>query len=169
MTALERLNALAPADAEAELRTCCGSRRWARELAARRPFRDEAELFAAADEVWWTLEPEDWQEAFRAHPRIGERKAEAAQTVRAAAWSAQEQAGVSAAGEEVTAALAAGNREYERRFGHIYLVCATGKSAEEMLGILRARLANDPDEELRVAAAEQAKITRLRLEKLLAA
>lgn len=168
MSGLERLNALPAGDAEAELRACCGSTRWAREMAARRPFDSVDGLLGAADEVWWGLDAEDWHEAFRAHPRIGERKAEAVQTARAAAWSAQEQAGVSTE-DGVRAALAEGNREYERRFGHIYLVCATGKSAEEMLGILRARLSNDPDAELRVAAAEQAKITRLRLGKLLEA
>ena len=163
---LGRLNALSAADAEAELLACCGSRRWAREMAARRPFADVAALLAAADEVWWALGPDDWHEAFRAHPRIGERKAAPAQGARAASWSAQEQAG--AAGDDVAAALAEGNRAYEERFGHIYIVCATGKTADEMLAILRARLANDAATELRAAAAEQAKITRLRLEKLLA-
>ncbi len=164
--ALARLNALPAGDAEAELRACCGSREWARRVAARRPFRSADELFAAADEVWWDLGPEDWHEAFRAHPRIGERKAAPAQGARAAAWSAQEQSGVDR-DEALAAALAEGNRAYEERFGHIYLVCATGKTGEEMLEILRRRLENDPETELRVAAAEQAKITRLRLEKLL--
>jgi len=167
VTKLERLNALPSDQAEAELRACCGSTRWAREMAARRPFDDVDDMLAVAEVVWWGLGEDDWHEAFRAHPRIGERKAEAAQTARAAAWSAQEQAGVSP-GEDVKAALAEGNRAYERRFGHIYLVCASGKSAGEMLAILHARLANAPGEELRVAAGEQAQITRLRLEKLLA-
>ena len=166
---LEGLNALPPEAAEAELLACCGSRRWARELAARRPFGGAAALLAAADEVWWSLAPDDWHEAFRAHPRIGERKAAPAQTARAAGWSAQEQSAASSADAEVAEALAEGNRAYERRFGHIYIVCATGKTAEEMLAILRARLANAPETELRAAAAEQAKITRLRLEKLLGA
>ncbi|HEU0054537.1 MAG TPA: 2-oxo-4-hydroxy-4-carboxy-5-ureidoimidazoline decarboxylase, partial [Longimicrobium sp.] len=146
----------------------CGSSRWAKAVAARRPFADEAALFAAADEAWWALEPDDWHEAFRAHPRIGEKKAEAGQTAREAAWSAGEQAGMRGAGDEVAAALAEGNRAYEARFGHIYLVRATGRSAAELLEILRARLGNDAETELRVAAGEQANITRLRLEKLLA-
>jgi OHCU decarboxylase len=163
---LEGLDALPAADAGAELLACCGSRRWAREMAPRRPFADVAALLAAADEVWWALGPDDWHEAFRAHPRIGERKAAPAQGARAAGWSAQEQAG--AAGDDAAAALAEGNRAYEERFGHIYIVCATGKTADEMLAILRARLANDAATELRAAAAEQAKITKLRLEKLLA-
>ncbi|HEX8695136.1 MAG TPA: 2-oxo-4-hydroxy-4-carboxy-5-ureidoimidazoline decarboxylase [Longimicrobium sp.] len=168
MSALDRLNALPAEEAEATLRACCGSSRWAREMAARRPFRDPAHLLEAADEVWWSLAPADWEEALRAHPRIGERKAAPGQSERAAAWSAGEQAGVAGTPEDVAAALAEGNREYERRFGRIYVVCATGKSAEEMLEILRGRLANDPEAELRIAAGEQAKITRLRLEKLLA-
>ena len=166
---LAELNALPGARAEAELLACCGSQRWAREVAARRPFADVDTLLAVAEAVWWLLAPEDWHEAFRAHPRIGERKAAPAQGARAADWSRQEQSGASDAAASVAAALAEGNREYARRFGHIYIVCATGKTAEEMLGILRARLDNDSATELRVAAGEQAKITRLRLEKLLAA
>ncbi len=165
---LDRLNALPGDEAAAAFLACCGSTRWARELAVRRPFAEVAALLAAADEVWWSLAPDDWDEAFRAHPRIGERKAVPPQSAQAAAWSAQEQSGAATAAGEVAAALAEGNRAYEKRFGRIYIVCATGKTAEEMLAILRARLANDPATELRAAAAEQAKITRLRLEKLLA-
>lgn len=165
---LDGLNALPEDDVAAAFLTCCGSTRWAREMARRRPFRDQAEVHAAAREAWNALDPEDWDEAFRAHPRIGERKPALAQGARAAAWSAQEQSGAAAAVDDVAAALAAGNRAYEERFGRIYIVCATGKTAEEMLSILRARLANDPDTELGAAAAEQAKITALRLDKLLA-
>ncbi|HEV7591078.1 MAG TPA: 2-oxo-4-hydroxy-4-carboxy-5-ureidoimidazoline decarboxylase [Longimicrobium sp.] len=165
---LQRLNALPDDEATAAFLTCCGSTRWARGMARRRPFRSQADLFAAADDVWLALDPEDRDEAFRAHPRIGERKAAPAQGAQAAAWSAQEQSGAASAGDEVAAALAEGNRAYEERFGRTYIVCATGKTAEEMLAILRTRLANDPDTELRAAAAEQAKITELRLEKLLA-
>jgi OHCU decarboxylase len=168
VTGLERLNALSVDEAAAELLTCCGSRRWAREMALRRPFASVDRLLAMADEVWWALDPADWDEAFAAHPRIGERKAAPAQGERAAAWSRDEQSGAASAGEDVAAALAKGNAEYERRFGRIYIVCATGKSAAEMLAILRERLSNDPATELRAAAGEQAKITRLRLIKLLA-
>jgi OHCU decarboxylase len=169
VSGLARLNALPPADAEAELLTCCGSRAWARRVTALRPFADDDALFAAADEVWWALDREDWLEAFRSHPRIGEKKAEAGQTAREAGWSRGEQAGMDAAEEATRRALAEGNAAYEARFGHIYLVCATGRSADELLSILTARLENDAATELRVAAGEQAKITRLRLEKLLAA
>jgi len=157
-----------PADRAASLfESCCGSGEWVRRMLARRPFGSAEALLAAADEVWWSLAPADWLEAFAHHPRIGERQAAAAQSATARGWSADEQRGAAAAGDDVKAALAAGNREYERRFGHIYLVCATGKSAPELLALLRQRLTNAPDAELRVAAGEQAKITRLRLRKLL--
>ena len=168
MSALERLNALPPGEAERELLTCCGSREWARRVAAARPFAGAAALLERADAVWWELGEEDWREAFRSHPRIGEKKAEAGQTGRERAWSAGEQAGMRTAAEATQRALAEGNRAYEARFGWIYIVCATGKSADEMLELLRRRLANDPDTEIRVAAEEQRRITRLRLEKLLA-
>ncbi len=167
MSALAHLNALPDDEAERELLTCCGSREWARRVAAGRPYRDAEELLDEADAVWWELGPSDWLEAFRSHPRIGERKAEAGQTGRERAWSAGEQAGMDAAAAETQRALAEGNRAYEERFGHIYIVCATGKSADEMLAILTARLRNDPETEIRAAAEEQRKITRIRLEKLL--
>ena len=168
MTPLARLNELPPDQAERELLTCCGSREWARRVAACRPYADAADLLEHGDAVWWALDESDWLEAFRSHPRIGEQKAQAAQTDREQAWSAGEQAGVAAAARETQRALAEGNREYEARFGFIYIVCATGRSADEMLAILRQRLANDPAAEIRVAAEEQRRITRIRLEKLLA-
>lgn len=167
MSPPERLNALPPEEAEAELLTCCGSREWARRVAGGRPYPDVGTLLAAADRVWWSLGEKDWLEAFRSHPRIGERKAEARQTEREARWSAGEQAGMSTAAEETQRALAEGNRRYEERFGHIYIVCASGRSADEMLALLRERLENEPQREISVAAEEQRKITRLRLEKLL--
>lgn len=163
---LERLNRLGAADVERELLTCCGSRAWAREMAASRPFASIPALLARADRVWWALDREDWLEAFRAHPRIGERKAEAGQTEREASWSRGEQSALESAAATTRRALAEGNAGYEARFGHIYIVCATGLTAAEMLALLRRRLANDPATELRVAAEEQRKITRLRLEKL---
>jgi OHCU decarboxylase len=166
-SALAQLNALQPEQAEVEFLKCCGSRNWARSLTDARPFTDADTLFREADSVWWSLHDEDWLEAFRAHPKIGEQKAAAAQSKQAQSWSAQEQSGVQNAVAETKAALAAGNQEYEERFGFIFIVCATGKSSAEMLTILNARLQNDPGTELRVAADEQRKITRLRLEKLL--
>ena len=169
MSGLDRLNALPTEDAERELLTCCGSRAWARRMVAARPFRDTLELFETAAAIWWGLDEADWLEAFRSHPKIGERKAEAAQTDREQAWSAGEQAGVTSAADATRDALAEGNRAYEARFGYIYIVCATGKTADEMLALLQSRLGNDPGEEIRVAAEEQRRITRIRLEKLLAA
>jgi 2-oxo-4-hydroxy-4-carboxy-5-ureidoimidazoline decarboxylase len=162
-----RLNALAAPDAEAELIRCCGSTAWARAMAAARPFAGEEALLAAADETWWALDEADWREAFSRHPRIGEARA-ARPAEGTEAWSRQEQRGMDDAGGDVKAALAEANRAYEARFGWIYLVCATGRSAEEMLELCRARLGNEPAAEMRVAAAEQAKITRIRLEKALA-
>lgn len=167
MSRLARLNALPASAAEAELLTCCGSREWARRMVDLRPFRTEPRLLDSAHEVWWALDREDWLEAFRSHPRIGEKKAEAGQTAREQGWSRGEQAGMDAAAEATRRALADGNRVYEERFGHIYLVCATGRSADELLSILQSRLQNPPEREIRVAAEEQAKITRLRLQKLL--
>ena len=132
-----------------------------------RPFTDSDALFREADSVWRSLREEDWLEAFRAHPKIGEQKAAAVQSEQARRWSAQEQSGVQDAATETKAALALGNQKYEERFGFIFIVCATGKSSADMLAILSERLQNDPGTELRMAAEEQRKITRLRLEKLL--
>ncbi len=138
-------------------------------MSARRPFPDRASLLALADEVWWGLGEADWREAFGHHPKIGDPAALRARFSSQGRWAAGEQAGVAAASEEVLRALAEENRAYEERFGYIFIVCATGKTADEMLALLSARLPNDPKDEIRVAAAEQAKITRIRLEKLLSA
>jgi 2-oxo-4-hydroxy-4-carboxy-5-ureidoimidazoline decarboxylase len=168
MDALQRLNALPGEEAREALRRCCGASRWVDTMAARRPFPDERALFDAADEVWARLGPADWSEAFAHHPRIGDREALRERFAATRQWAAGEQSGVSAASEDVLDALARGNRDYEARFGHIFIVCATGKGADEMLSLLRQRLRNSPEVEGRIAAAEQAKITRIRLEKLLA-
>jgi OHCU decarboxylase len=163
----EFLNSLPSSEAESQLLSCCGCARWAREVANARPFRDKAELFATADEVWWSLDSAGWLEAFRAHPRIGEKQAPRQTSARSLSWSEQEQSSVNESAVQTMQALASLNREYEEKFGYIFIVCATGKSSDEMLSILRERLKNDPADELRIAAAEQAKITRLRIEKLL--
>ena len=157
MSALEKLNAAPPDDAAAMLLACCGSRRWAEAMSKSRPFASAEQLYAEAERAWATTGPEDWLEAFSCHPRIG---------ATAAGWSKEEQKGVSGAPEEALQALAEGNRAYEARFGFTFIVCATGKSTREMLELLRARLSSSREEELRVAAGEQAKITRIRLEKL---
>jgi len=164
--ALDELNSLSPERTRELLRSCCGASRWVDGMNARRPFASVDELFRAADDVWASLGPDDWHEAFAHHPRIGEQRSAAAQDARAAAWSAGEQADVASANGSLHNELASVNRTYEQRFGHIYIVCAAGKSAGELLAIARDRLGNAPDVELRVAAEEQRKITRLRLQKL---
>lgn len=149
-----------PADQlAAELQRACASPRWAALVAEGAPYPDLASLIGAADRVWRKLGREDWLAAFAAHPRIGEKGA--------SAWSQREQSGTAGAAPAVLMALAEGNRAYETRFGHVYLVCATGRSGEEMLANLESRMANDPDTELLVAAEEHRKITRLRLVKWL--
>jgi allantoicase len=156
---IRRLDALPEAACAAELLRCCGSTTWARRMAAARPFRDAAGLSQLADDVWAGVSDADRLEAFAAHPRIGERAA--------TAWSRQEQSGAAEAGSDVRAALEAGNRRYEQRFGHVFLICATGRGAEEILAELEQRSSNDADTELALAAEEQRKITALRLAKLL--
>ena len=166
MADLSTLNALPLLEARAAFLRCCGSIRWVETMLSYRPFESVDQLYSLAEAEWDVLDRDDWLEAFAAHPRIGDIATLRKKFASTATWSEGEQAGVQNADESVLQALAEGNREYEARFGHIFIVCATGKSATEMLGILRSRLTNDPDTELRVAAAEQAKITRLRLEKL---
>jgi OHCU decarboxylase len=132
-----------------------------------RPFHSLDDLLAKADSIWWSLEPADWLEAFLSHPKIGEKQAAQTTSAEARVWSEQEQAGVQSAAHDTMQALAEGNRAYEQKFGYIFIVCATGKSSEEMLAILQERLHNDRDKELRIAAQEQSRITQLRLKKLL--
>ena len=164
---LERLNNLSSPEAEREFLKCCGSALWARRMEEARPFRNLEELKSAADSIWWSLDKEDWLEAFSHHPKIGERKSEREQAAQARGWSRQEQAGVESAEAATREKLAAYNREYEEKFGYIYIVCATGKSADEMLAICKDRLQNEAEEEIRNAAEEQRRITHLRLEKIL--
>jgi OHCU decarboxylase len=165
---LQQLNSSASGEAEQEFLKCCGSRNWAKQMVAARAYRSQDELIANAERLWWSLGPPDWLEAFHSHPKIGEQKAAAETAVEAQQWSAAEQSGIRDSAQQTLAELALLNREYEEKFGYIFIVCATGKSSEEMLAILRQRLTNDASEELRIAAAEQARITELRLRKLLA-
>jgi 2-oxo-4-hydroxy-4-carboxy-5-ureidoimidazoline decarboxylase len=159
------LNEMTPDEARSAFLRCCGSRRWADAMTARRPYLSREDLFQTAEEIDAQLTRADWLEAFAAHPRIGDLEALRKKFASTASWCSSEQAGVTGADEKVLRALAQGNREYERRFGYLFIVCASGKSAAEMLAILRARLENQEEEELRVAAREQARITRLRLDK----
>ncbi len=145
---------------------CCGSRRWAAAMVALRPIAGVAELSAAADQVWSTMQEPDWMEAFACHPRIGECRAAHA-TAQSTAWSRQEQSSAASAASAVLAELAEGNALYEQRFSFTYIVCATGKSVDEMLAILKRRLNNDRATELREAAEQQRQIMQIRLGKWL--
>ena len=162
------LNALDPDSARRELLKCCGSAAWAEAVEQSRPYETVEQLIARANEVWWKLEPSDWLEAFRSHPKIGEKKSANAVSAQSQQWSAQEQQGVQHAVPAAIDRLARLNSDYEEKFGFIFIVCATGKSSDEILALLEERMENDPAVELPIAAAEQAKITDLRLRKLLA-
>ena len=130
---LEKLNELTANDAQAEFLKCCGSRAWATAMVSGRPFAAEEDLFAKADEFAASLTAEDWLEAFRAHPKIGEKKAATAQTQQEKSWSSQEQSAMQTASMDTVARLAKGNHEYEKKFGFIFIVCASGKSSDEMI------------------------------------
>jgi 2-oxo-4-hydroxy-4-carboxy-5-ureidoimidazoline decarboxylase len=145
---------------ELSLFECCGSTNWVTQMLYARPYYNIADLQTRATDIWRRLDAPDWLEAFSKHPKIGERR-------RVNEWSSQEQSGMSSAVVAVSNKLAELNQLYFDKFGYIFIVCATGKSAEEMLELLEARLQNATDDELRIAAAEQNKITLLRLEKLL--
>lgn len=163
---MSALDAMSEAEARAALTRCCGASRWVEGMLRSRPLGDAPIERARA--VWATMERADVLEAFEHHPRIGADLAKLREKFAATKdWSAGEQAGAAAADEATLERLRDGNVAYEARFGHIFIVCATGKSAAEMLALLEARMDNDPDDELAVAAAEQMKITELRLHKLL--
>jgi len=164
---LRALNASPDEAARAALLNCCGSNTWAEHVRARRPFHDPAQLLDAAREVWEKLGKNDWLEAFSHHPKIGERKAAGGPPEQARQWSEQEQRSVANSAPHLLDELANANQCYQARFGYIFIVCASGKNTEEVLALLSERLKNDPETELRVAAGEQQKITRLRLEKML--
>jgi len=164
---LARWNALESGEAAQEILPCCGSKKWAAAMAARRPLLDEAALLSASDQVWNSLPESDWLEAFRSHPRIGESRPPDSNTAHSASWLRDEQRNIGTSAEDVKTALADGNRAYEKRFHRIFIVCATGKSASEILAILQRRLQNDDTTELREAAEEQRQIARLRLKKWL--
>ena len=166
---LGRWNGLELDEAANEILACCGSRAWAHALAARRPISDEAALLAASDQIWSDLSESDWMEGFRSHPRIGESSGTSSNPSQSAAWSGQEQSKVSLAGENIKIALAEGNRAYEQRFNRTFIVCATGKSAPEILEILQRRSQNDEPTELHEAAEQQRQITHIRLKKWLSA
>ena len=156
---LAEVNQAPPDEAMTFLLQACGSREWASQLVAQRPYNDINALLDAADRIWLGLAEPDWFEAFSAHPRIGERAS--------SAFSQQEQARALTAGDQVKQALATANAEYERRFGFIFLVFASGKTSEEILALLRRRTENDRETEIRNAVGEQMKIMRLRLQMMI--
>jgi 2-oxo-4-hydroxy-4-carboxy-5-ureidoimidazoline decarboxylase len=165
---LSRWNALAADEALKEILPCCGSQAWARGMAFSRPVEDVITLLATSDRIWRDLTADDWLEAFESHPRIGEARGPRESSARSQDWSAQEQREAADTDGGLKRSLADGNREYEKRFRRIFIICATGKSAEEILANLRQRLKNDDATELREAAEQQRQITQIRLRKWLA-
>jgi allantoicase len=164
---IDRFNQLSAAQARKALFDCCGSKKWIDHIVARRPFMSAADLLDASDRTWSVLGRREWLAAFRHHPAIGGTRAKGRQSETARRWSAGEQSSAQKASADALAALAAANRAYQAKFGHIFLICARGKSSGEILRNLQERMSNEPELELRNAAREQRKITRLRLEKLL--
>jgi 2-oxo-4-hydroxy-4-carboxy-5-ureidoimidazoline decarboxylase len=162
---LKEFNSLSPSEAETALRDCCGSSRWSRQMEAGRPFRSVQDLFERADSIWLNLDRPDFLEAFACHARIGEKATVGSESSRQ--WSENEQAGTQNSEDKVKTDLAEGNRAYQERFGYIFIICATGKSGQEMLALLQQRLQNEHAKELKIAVEQQRLITRLRLQKLL--
>ena len=160
-------NAASATEAQNAMLACCGAKRWVDAMVALRPIANVFALSEAADRVWATMQEADWLEAFACHPRIGERKVSAHAGAQSAAWSRTEQAQTDSASESVLDEIAVGNRRYEELFGFTYIVCATGKSAEEMLAILKRRLESTREIELREAAEQQRQIMQIRLGKWL--
>lgn len=154
------------AGAEAALLACCGSPAWAKAMSAARPFADRVALLETADRVWWSLPAQAWLEAFAAHPRIGER-AGADVDAQSSRWSEDEQRNMRQSNAGVRNEIRARNREYEERFGYMFLICAQGLTGAQILHALRERLRHDPAGELRIAAEEQRRITHLRLDRLI--
>jgi len=167
MAGLDNVNNIPDEEAKTEFLKCCGSSRWAEKMTTGRPYMGEDELFHFSDKIWFDMAKEDWLEAFTHHPKIGDIDSLAKKFADTKQWAEGEQSGVNSASRDVLQQLADGNQTYEDKFGYIFIVCATGKTAPEMLAILQERLPNEPETELKVAMKEQNKITRIRLEKLL--
>lgn len=165
---LDALNRLSEADATAAFTQCCAATRWVERMVIDRPFESLDEMLEISDRIWEECDVDDYLEAFEGHPRIGDVESLAKKYAKTKGWAGGEQKGVEGADASVIQRLADGNKSYEEKFGHIFIVCATGKSAAEMLALLEARMNNDPAQEINVAAEEQNKITRIRLKKLLA-
>ena len=165
---LETFNHLSNEALEEQLTHCCGSSTWVKGMMKHVPFQTQEELFNRADQIWLSTYENDWREAFLHHPKIGDIESLQKKFASTAKWAEGEQGAVKQASQQIIEELAEGNRLYEQKFGFIFIVCATGKSAEEMLALLKARLPNSMEEELKTAMLEQQKITHIRLQKLLA-
>jgi 2-oxo-4-hydroxy-4-carboxy-5-ureidoimidazoline decarboxylase len=173
---MERLNQMSEEDFGASMLRCCGSSLWVQRMLSQRPFASMMHLSACADWCWWTLPESEWRAAFLAHPRIGgnidslrEKFKGYGASAPSPSWEGEEQSGTKYADEDVLRGLSDGNEEYETHFGHVFLICATGKSAQEMLVALQARKHNTPQQEFLIAAGEQAKIAQLRIGKIISA
>jgi 2-oxo-4-hydroxy-4-carboxy-5-ureidoimidazoline decarboxylase len=164
---IDEFNALSESSAARELERCCGSRQWVTEMMRQRPFRSLQHLLDAADIASKLLSEDDWKEAFRHHPRIGDAAALEKKFFSTQTWASAEQSGMIGASRNIADEFMQLNERYEKTFGYIYVVCATGKTAEEMHADISQRILNTPARELATASAEQTKITRLRLQKLL--
>jgi 2-oxo-4-hydroxy-4-carboxy-5-ureidoimidazoline decarboxylase len=164
---LHELNTLPRQQLKEVLTRCCGSSAWVDKMLPFFPADDLVELLEDAEEQWFLCSEADWREAFVHHPKIGDVESLKTKFASTAEWAAGEQSGVNTASLATIQALAEANKEYEEKFGYIFIVCASGKSAEEMLSALQSRLQNSPEVEIEIAADEQNKITKLRIEKLL--
>lgn len=164
---LHEFNTLSKDELKEALIKCCASTTWVNKMLPHVPAEDMVELLEDAEIEWWNCTEDDWKEAFAAHPKIGDHESLAKKYAGTASWAADEQKNVETASEETIKALIEANKKYQEKFGYIFIVCATGKSAEEMLGILHTRLNNNPEDEIKIAADEQNLITKLRIEKLL--
>ena len=163
---LHELNTLTQPQLKQELLKCCGSSTWVKMMMAYFPADTMEELLEEADVIWYECSEDDWKEAFAHHPKIGDVESLTKKFSSTAQWASGEQSGVNVASKETIDTLAEGNKKYEDKFGYVFIVCATGKSAAEMLTILQSRLSNEPEDEIKMAAEEQKKITKLRLQKL---
>jgi len=164
---LHELNTIPKQQLQEELTKCCGSSAWVNKMLPFFPADDLVELLEDAEEQWYKCSEEDWKEAFAQHPKIGDLESLQKKSASTAEWASGEQAGVNSASKQTIEALAAANKKYEEKFGYIFIICAAGKSADEMLAILQNRLQNSAEVEIEIAADEQNRITKLRIEKLL--
>jgi 2-oxo-4-hydroxy-4-carboxy-5-ureidoimidazoline decarboxylase len=165
---LDQLNRLNEDDATAAFAQCCSAMRWVERMVIDRPFESLAEMLEISDRIWEECDVDDYLEAFDGHARIGDVESLAEKYASTKAWAGKEQSGIDGADRSLLDRLADGNKSYEEKFGHLFIMCATGKSGTEMCTMLETRMNNDPEHEIIVAAGEQNKITRIRLKKLLA-